>query len=285
MPRKRVLSELGCELFNVPFNNEYPIRKSCIDLKTLFTNLMTTDFDIKLQKNQTQMIKATTKMYSYLDGEKQNQIGILVNNAITNIIILVLTDGNKLCNLQQIKMNIYFYIRLADNLYKSGDHNSAIIIRAALSNSSITSLKIKLKQNHKEILKKFEQEYGTFINCHASHLKKILENNDCEKFFPSLMVLMTHLNKTKEYIKSYHTIGKLPKSLLNTGDKLNSVVVKYYNRYRNTNDLLLQLYTNDALSYPIMKSYGCDNKKKLCVTLHEISNNIKKKYIKRYSVI
>ena len=285
MPRKRVLSELGCELFNVPFNNDFPIRKSCIDFKTIFTNLMTTDFDIKLQKNQTQMIKATTKMYSYLDGDKQNQIGVLVNNAITNIIILVLTDGSKLCSLQQIKMNIYFYIRLADNLYKSGDHNSAIIIRAALSNSCITSLKVKLKQKHKDIFKKFEKEYGTFINCHASHLRKILENNDCEKFFPSLMVLMTHLNKTKEYIKSYHTIGKFPKTLLNTEDKLNSIANKYYNRYRNTNELLLQLYTNNTLNYPIMKKYKCYNERKIGVTLHDISYNIKKSIKKRHSII
>ena len=44
------MSELGCELFNISFENNVPIKKNCFDVKTIFQNLMTTDFDIKLKK-------------------------------------------------------------------------------------------------------------------------------------------------------------------------------------------------------------------------------------------
>lgn len=285
MKRKRAMSELGCELFNISFDNDMPIRKSCIDFRTIFNNLMTTDFDIKLQKNEIQMMKATTKMYSYLNEELQEHIGKLINNAITNIIIFILTDGNKISSLQQIKMNINFYYKLANNLYESGDHNSAIIIRAAINNSSITRLKIKQKKIHLTISNKFDKEYGTFINCHADHLKQILKKPDCEKFLPSLMVLMTHLNKTKEYIKSYSCLGKFPKSLQNIGEQLNNVANIYYNRYKDTNDLLLKLYTFNSIEHPIIKKYNCKNEKQIPCILHTISNDIKKKYMTRYSVI
>lgn len=272
--RRRALSELGCELFNISFDNEMPTQKGCFDFRTIFNNIMTTDFDIKLKKNENQMIKATIKMFSFLHEKQQKHIGKLINNAITNIIIFILTDGENLCSLPQIKMNINFYVNLADNLYKSGDHNSAIIIRAALNNGSLKKLKLKSKSKHEKIFDKFNKEYGTFLNLHADHLRKILDNNDCEKFFPSLMVLMMHLNKTKEYVKSYQSIGKLPVTLSDKVKELTTIADIYYNRYRDSKELLLQLYTSNSLSHPIMKKYKCFNEKRIPITLHQFASDI-----------
>ena len=146
-------------------------------------------------------------------------------------------------------------------------------------------MKIKQKQKHKIIFDKFEKEYGTFINCHADHLKHILNNKDIETFLPSLMVLMTHLNKTKEYIKSFRSIGKFPKNLEHTDKQLSDIANNYYNRYKgHSKDTLIQLYTNNALEHPIIQKYGCKDPKRIYCTLQAISNaigNVKKNKIRK----
>lgn len=284
LKRERALSERGCELFNICYGNCTPIKKmrrvSCfpkINLKTIYHKLMTSDFDIQLDKHQHKMKKATEKMFCFLEDKKRKHIGKLINNATTNLIIFTLTDGIKPCPLQKVKMNMSFYISLADKLYDAGDHHSAIIIRCALSSIHIERLGIKLTERQKNIYKKFEKEYGTFLNMHSCHLKKILVNNDYEKFYPSLMVLMMHLNKTREYAKSYESIGKFPKELRNKQKQLENIAEVYYNKYKNTDELLLELYNTDPLDHPIMISRGCNSDNKITTVLHEISHEINKK--------
>jgi hypothetical protein len=281
MKRERALSERGCELFNVCYGNSVSIkisrRRSClpnVNLKTIFHKFMTSDFDIQLEKHEKKMKSATEKMFCFLEDKKRKHIGKLINNAMTNLIIFTLSDGVNPCNLQKAKMNMGFYISLANKLYDAGDHHSAIIIRCAMSSSHIERLEFKLKDRQKEIYKKFEKEYGTFLNMHSGHLKKILVNNDYDKFYPSLMVLMTHLNKTKEYAKCYESIGKFPVNLRNKQKQLEDIANVYYNKYKNTDELLLELYNNDPLDHPIMSSFGCFSDKKISQTLFEISYKV-----------
>tara|TARA_B100001559_G_C16458152_1_gene602640 strand:+ start:172 stop:1071 length:900 start_codon:yes stop_codon:yes gene_type:complete len=289
--RKRTLSQRGCELFNVCYEDTEFVpkkrRNSClphIDIRYIYQKLMTSDFDIKLEKHEKKMKNATKKMFGFLESKKRNLIGKLINNAMTNLIIFTLTDGEKPCKLQKVKMNMCFYISLADKLYDKGDHHSAIIIRCAMSSFHIERLGIKLTERQKEIFAKFEKEYGTFLNMHSCHLKKILVNNDYERFYPSLMVLMMHLNKTKEYAKSFESIGKFPKELRNKEKQLEDIAMVYYDKYKNTNEMLLELYNTDPLDHPIMISYGCNTDNKVNEVLHNISckiNGKKGKGLKR----
>jgi hypothetical protein len=283
LKRERALSERGCELFNVCYGNtieiKQPRRSSCIpriNIKNIFHTFMTSDFDLKLIEHEKKMKKATEKMFCFLENKKRKHIGKLINNAMTNLIIFTLTDGEKIHNRQKIKMNISFYINLAEKLFDKGDHHSAIIIRCALSSFHIERLNIKLKERQINIFNKFENEYGTFLNMHSGHLKKILINNDYETFYPSLMVLMTHLNKTKEYAKSFESLGKFPKKLRDKEKQLEVIADKYYNKYKNTNELLLELYNSDPLDHPIMQDYGCYKDNQISQALHEISCTIQK---------
>jgi len=283
LKRERALSERGCELFNVCYGNTIEIKKprrsSCIprvNFKNIFQTLITSEFDTKLIEHEKKMKKATEKMFCFLENKKRKHIGKLINNAMTNLIIFTLTDGEKIHNRQKIKMNMGFYINLAGKLYDKGDHHSAIIIRCALSSLHIERIGIKLKDRQLEIFNKFENEYGTFTNMLSGHLKKILENNDYERFYPSLMVLMMHLNKTKEYAKSYESIGKFPKKLRDKEKQLEVIADKYYNKYKNTNELLLELYNSDPLDHPIMQDYGCYKDSSISQALHEISCQIQK---------
>ena len=280
--RKRALSQRGCELFSVCYSDNVIVkqrRNSCLpDLKTLYQKLMTSDFDIKLDQHRKKMKKATEKMFTFLDTDKRHYIGKLINNAMTNLIIFTLSDGEKTVSKQKVKMNMSFYISLASKLYDEGDHHSAIIIRAAMSSFYIERLKIKLNDRQKKIYEKFETEYGTFLNMHSYHLEKILKlnTNNYKTFYPSLMVLMTHLNKTKEYAKCYEKLGQFPSKLRNKQLQLENIANLYFNKYKNTNELLLELYNTDPLEHPIMENYNCYHDKHITTALHEMSHNIVK---------
>ena len=47
-------------------------------------------------------------------------------------------------NLRQVKKNLMFYYSLADKAYQTGDHNTAILIKAALDNAAVKRLNVKL---------------------------------------------------------------------------------------------------------------------------------------------
>jgi hypothetical protein len=273
MPRKRVLSHEGCRLFNVSlYNNPPPQYQGC--LRRLFLNLLTSDFDHKLADNSKQMRQSTCKLYSYLD--KREQIPSFINNAITNIVLLILLNDSKINKLHQVKYNIHYYITLAKKAHDSGDHQTAILITAALKNTALTNLQLKNSKKDKNILIELEKEYGNFMNCHSGHLKQMLKNKETichlKDFLPSIMILLMHLNRTKEYVKGYTNIGKFPKSLILKEDQLQLIANNYFNEYKNIENNLVQLYEEDPLNNDIMnqmKSEGIASK------LHEISNIVK----------
>ena len=110
LKRERALSERGCELFNICYGDtirvKEPRKSSCIptiDLKHVFHRLMTSDFDLKLIEHEKKMKKATEKMFCFLENKKRKHIGRLINNAMTNLIIFTLTDGEKLNKRQKNK--------------------------------------------------------------------------------------------------------------------------------------------------------------------------------------
>ena len=210
MPRQRALSDKGLELFNLLNDTPPPRRFSSSCLKQVFLNMITSDFDIKIEQNTTTMKDSTKKLYQFLFNYKKKsyKLSSLVNNAIDNIIIYILTDGYKVLNKVKIKHNINYYISLARNAQLHGDHHTSILIISAINANPIQRLKIKFTKSQLDFLKKSKKLYGGFTDCHAKHLKSILEGFR-DNFYPSLMILDMHYNKTQEHAKAFKTIGKL----------------------------------------------------------------------------
>ena len=114
--KSRTLSLVGCEMFK-PVNMFSPTNKlnkmnswsdttpppspqnrrastGCLgyrnfNLKKVFIDLMTTDFDKKLEENSLTMRKAAKKLISYLYN-KEKSIPYYTNNAVTNLVVLIL---------------------------------------------------------------------------------------------------------------------------------------------------------------------------------------------------
>lgn len=271
MPRKRVLSQEGCRLFNVSLdNNPRTMYQGC--LRSIFFKLISSDFDDRLEDNSKKMRQSTCKLYSFLD--KKEKIPELINNAITNIILLILLNDSKINKPQQVKYNIHYYITLAKKAHDLGDHQTAILIIAALKNTALTKLKLKNTKKDIKILAELEKEYGNFMNCHSGHLKQMLFSDvyHLQNFLPSVMILLMHLNRTKEYVKGYSTIGKFPKTLMLKQDQLELIVEDYFNEYKNIENDLVQLYEEDPLDNKIMNQMKSEG---ITAKLHEIANIVK----------
>ena len=267
MTRKRTLSNKGIELFNIALTEKQ--NKTC--MRSLIKKIFTSDFDEKLKLSLEKFRKSSYRLYSYLNQEDVHLIPKYFNNAVVNLVYLILVNDDNVNNINQIKKNISFYFSLANQAFKSNDHNTAILIKAALDNMAIRRLNIKYTKSQKRIIKKFEENYGTFMNCNSVHLKRILENSDLE-FLPSVAILLMHYNKTKEYYNCYTKLGHLPENLKDKNEQLKKIVIAYYNKYKNMNDNLQDLYVKEPSDLEFMKYFS---KTSNTVNLFEISRMIR----------
>lgn len=272
MGRDRVLSEEGLKLFNVAVMEKQP-QRGCV--KSLLYKLFTSEFDINLDESSVQMRKASMKLYSFLSNLDSKSIPQLIDNAIVNIILLILLTDNKINKLQRVKYNIHYYTHLAKKAHDEGDHHTAILIKAALENTAIRRLKLKTNKSEKRILQLLEKSYGTFMNCNSQHLQNILAANTSklDKFLPSIMVLLMHINKTREYAKSYKQMGYVSDKLISVADQLKNIRDNYYHYYKqNTYDIdLIELYLRNPLDNTIM---AAQPSKGICAKLYDISHKI-----------
>lgn len=270
MPRrKRSLSNLGCELFNIGMEEKQNI--TC--LRSLVYNLFTTDFDEKILKSLVKFRNSTYKLFSFLNHENIHKIPLYFNNAAGNLIYLIFVDEDNVNNLNKIKKNINFYYYLAEAAMKNNDHNTAILIRTALDNVAVKRLHLKKTKKQKKIIDLFIKRYGSFINCNSNHLKEILDNQDIN-FLPSVAILLMHYNKNKEYYKCYTKLGKLPKKLADVNFQLERIVRRYYHRYKNNQNDLQKIYLYDTNNFELLKKYdsrSCD------IKLIELSKDINNK--------
>ena len=266
--RKRVLSDEGIKLFNICYEDE--VKAGCI--KNMLHKLFTSDYDIKLEKNSKQLRYSSCRMFALLHEILQDCLPVAVDNAITNLVLLILTDGtnqpNTIC---RIRYNVGYYYSLAKKAYQMGDHHSAIMIKCALLNTAITRLKLKRNKKWNRIDKLFEKEYGSFINCHSNHLAKILNTQINDNFLPSIIVLHTHLKKSKEYAKNFERLGKCPTKFNNCKVQLENRAEEYYLKYRTFEKTLIDLYTQNPLDNKLLASMKANT---ICGKLLDLSNKI-----------
>lgn len=198
MPRRRLSSD-GLKLFNMAYT--HPPSPSII--KKIFFCLFHTEYDDQLDKMVDQCRTASQQLYSYTQ-HKDIDTNKLINNSMFNIILSVLMDDGKIGNKHQIRRNLHYFIDVARKASEEHDHNTAVLIRAAIMHHSILQLKLKPRKQNDEFFETFEKKYGTWRNCYKEHLLHAMNNRNFTDFIPSLMVLNMH----HERHKAYTTIGR-----------------------------------------------------------------------------
>lgn len=286
--RERTISEEGLKLFNLSMDDlshrKTQLKKNKGLLRSVMIDLFTTEYDINLIDTVDKLRKSSCYLYSNLDYKNPKKISVLVNNAITNIIIAILTFNGEISNRHQLKMNYYNYLDIAERSYKSEDHHTAIVIRAALNTLSITRLNIKLRKKDKRLYKLFDKKYGTFKDCCKKHLYDVMnikdfhdkmKDNDNISIIPSLMVLIIHLNKAIEYSKTFKSMGKNPVTL----DANKIQLIKFINSLKQkyskfSKEELINLYTDNPEEHTLLNKFSKKQTDSVSIKLFDLSKCI-----------
>ena len=196
MVRDRRCSSDGFKLFNMAIMTA-PTRSKIRQLLHCFFH---TDYDDRLEEMVDQCREASYQLYSYTQF-KDIHIPKLIDNSILNIINAVLMKDDELGSLFQIRQNYNYFLDVARKAYETNDHNTAIMIRQALTHHAICQLKINDRKKNKQIFTMMEKMYGTFRNCYQPHLYYTMNNTDFQFYVPSLMVMYIHKERHRAFSK------------------------------------------------------------------------------------
>jgi len=274
MPRKRALSDTGIALFTQAYFLENDANKpptvGC--LRSIVHKLFTSDYDIKLEDTTNNMRSSTSKVLSLLYSIKK--IPEIHNNAISNLVALILSNGEKALTRHQVKYNIGFYLNLAKKAMETNDHQTALIIKAALSNFHITRLKIKPNKSMKKTLILLEETYGDFKSMHSKHVCDMIRYKDNTDYLPSTMVLHMHLSKNRAYENAYKSFGKKNTNLDVLNYQLHELQSIKYHQHKKTNYKLCPIYENNPLELDVINKFPS---KPITMNefLHTLSCNVK----------
>jgi len=277
--RTRKLSDDGISLFNIALNKR--VEAKCIEgsikcygkIKQLLLNMWTTDYDIELNMTKKNMRKSSKSLYHYLKNENDVIPG-LIDNAIINIIMLILTKDKELCTYQQIRMNYGFYCNLALKAQDEKDHHTAILLMCALQHYCFDILKVK--QKYAEKLHTLSKSYGSPLTCYSKHMKEFLKVNDYD-YLPSVMIMQMQMKKTQEQTKGLKFVKRNSKTLEMLRQNLTEKIYDYYNHYKTNNDIIDIYNLNPLQQFDLLlNSKG----EKITTKLFDLVGNIKVK--KRY---
>lgn len=316
MRRRRTLSKTGSELFDLANNlSDQLVKKNswtdipltppaspkkrrattgCLNfkkfnLKKIYLDFTTTDFDKKLDTNTKNMRTASKKLLTFLYKD-YDSIPQYIDNAISNLVVLILSDGEKYLTKQRVKMNIHFYLKLAERASLENDHQTAILIQMALYNHNIERLKIKKNKQDKQIYDMLNNKYGVFKDCHSKHLREFIDKYNLKEnsypitidpeYLPSATVIHMHTGKNKAYAKAMQRFGKYPMKILKLTKTLEIIKKRYYYHFYKSNEKLTKLYDSTPYDITFCKkildifSHG-ENKRPISSLLYNLSSNVK----------
>ena len=223
--------------------SKYIKLKNKINLRKIYIDFITTEFDKKLENNIKYMKNSSIKLLSLLnDNSKKDNIIHYTDNAVTNLLFLILSDSKNIYTTKRmVKYNIHFYLKLAEKASNNGDHQTAILILIVLDNYSITRLELEYNKCDKKIIEKLKTKYGNFDNCYENHMKDIIDNYDLNNidinnnYLPSSLLLYIYgycIGNTNEI---YRRLGKFPRynkygQNYNGDNNYNSELINYRNK-------------------------------------------------------
>lgn len=283
--RKRTLSSEGHRLLNISYNNPTSKFLSKKTLQKIINRLFGSKYDDKLEESRCKFREGSNKLYSLINLEDNNKIPTLINNAVSNITLLILTDGRNICeSLHKVKKNMLYFIDVAKKAFDNDDHQTVFIIMTSIKSFAISRLNIKLRKSDNIFFNKLDEEYGTSKNCYYEHIRKFIEDKKTNKklSLPCLMILLVHSRRIKEYSKCYKSMKNINKSAIEEYDRIvnliDDLIIFYLKKYKNYSPMLLTLYSENPDDNYIIKSINIESNIKINISckLIELSKNIKK---------
>lgn len=247
-----------------------------LNVKQIFVDFITTDFDKKLEDHSQNMKSASKKLLLHLHNNPQ-KIPTFVDNAIINLVILILSNGDKYLSEQQVKHNVHFYLKLAERAIQENDHQTAILIKCAIENYNVYRLKLKRNKTDQKIIDLLEKKYGNFKNCYSDHLREFLEvvqeYDKIYSYIPSAMVLHMHSIRNERYTKEFRRIGKHPTKISQYSQSIELFKKLFYNKNSISGHNLTKLYLDVSDDLKFIKDFDKNNDLKSL--LFHLSCNVK----------
>lgn len=252
--RGRVLSKEGRDLLRAAYAYEPPPNQGRKG-RRLFCGLFTTQYDVDLDecvrlfRDGSKALLASTVR----DGKLSPK---WMDNAITNVIRLVLEENGKPLPPAKVKGNLRWYLNVALKAKDTKDHNTAILLRSALAHSCLGRLGL-MSKNMKRSMATFDEAYGTFQTCQAEHVREILRKDPTcysprRGEIPSAMVVDMHLNRNKEHAKAFRQIGKMPQGIEDASDRLKERLALILRKFVRAGEMI-PLYTEaSGLTMPAL---------------------------------
>lgn len=239
--RGRVLSEEGKGLLRAAYAVPAARRG-----RGLFCGLFTTDYDVQLDEC-VRLFRDGSKALLARTVEEGRLRPKWMDNAIANIIRLVLEEGGRPLPPLKVKGNLRWYLNVALKAMETKDHNTAILLRSALAHSCLSRLGLMTK-GMAASMDAFDRAYGTFQTCQAEHVREILRKDPAcysprRGEIPSAMVVDMHLGRNKEHAKAFRQIGTLPKGIEAASERLRSRLETILSRFAGSGEGLIPLYT------------------------------------------
>ena len=198
------------------------------------------------------MRNSSKTLYTYLKNINNDVIPGLINNAVVNIIMLILTKDKTICKYNQIKLNYGFYCNLALKANKENDHQTALLILCALQHTCFHLLKIK--QKFKSKLLCLETAYGSPVSCYSKHMKDFLDVNDYN-YLPSVMIMQMQMKKLEEQYKGLKFIRKDTNKIKEVQSLLISKINNYCDYYKENKDIVDIYNLNPFQQFDILLSF------------------------------
>ena len=176
MVRPRRVSSDGLRLFNMALTHPPPKTK----IRKLLFCLFHTEYDDRLEEMVEQCRVATQQLLAYTHHKDIN-VNKLINNSMFNLIHSTIMDDGVLLRQSAVKRNFRYFFDVIEKCSRNNDHHHAIVILAAMSHHALGQFRFKKRKKDIQMLKDFENKYGTFRNCYKNHLKE----GTVQRFYPN----------------------------------------------------------------------------------------------------
>ena len=239
--------------------------------RRLFCGLFTTQYDVDLDecvrlfRDGSKALLASTVR----DGKLSPK---WMDNAITNVIRLVLEENGKPLPPAKVKGNLRWYLNVALKAKDTKDHNTAILLKSRPG--------ALLPRPAGPDVQEHETVHGD-LRRGVRHVSDVpgaaRPRNPPERphvllprgEIPSAMVVDMHLNRNKEHAKAFRQIGKMPQGIEDASDRLKERLALILRKFVRAGEMIPLYTAASGLTMPaLFKLSSAVEQKKRGATPH-----------------
>ena len=159
--------------------------------------------------------------------ERRPQMPTFVDQAITNIILLILCDDSGgAAKKHAVKKKFHIFSAIGREALKKKDFNTAWLIDSALKSAVLNRVEFRRSKSYRKFLEDVESEIGRQDNLYKLHIIKAIDayENDVDPWIPCAAIFDMQASKARTYEKELKKKKGSRKSWYFAAERANSMV-------------------------------------------------------------